>query len=223
MVFSISNVRLFRSFVAGFLALAVVLIPKTASTHPHEFVIMRVTANFHIDGRLSGLTYHWTFDEFFTAYAVEGQDQNKNGKAEPNELQALLVEILGNIREIDYFTVSDPAASLPKFATPKPISAEMVDRKLDLKFNLPFTAPLDMSGKKLRFAIYDDQFYIAMNLDPDRKAVILPSEVTNCKTDIDLPDPDEDVVAFASSLGKSESSGGGLGASFAEWITISCK
>ena len=106
---------------------------------------------------------------FFSAYAIEGQDKNKNQKAEPEELTALLVEIIGNIKDIKYFTVFDKEHVVPEFAPARPISSKMVDGKLRIEFVVPFAKPLDLRGKKLRYAIYDDEFYIAMNYDPENE------------------------------------------------------
>lgn len=212
-----------RACLAVCLATVALLLPTRLAAHPHEFVTMHVRADFNDDGKLNGLTYHWSFDEFFSAYAVEGQDQNKNGKAEPEELQALLEEILGNIKQINYFTVFDEQATTPEFTTPKTIGAELLDRKLNLAFQLPFAEPVDLTKNKLRFAIYDDEFYIAMNFEPKGIAKTMPKELKDCSASLEAASPDDEVVAFASSLGKSESSGGGLGASFAEWMTLSCK
>ncbi|MEP0942494.1 MAG: DUF1007 family protein [Rhizobiaceae bacterium] len=196
--------------------------PAPAQAHPHEFVTMEVTAKFDFDGNVSGLTYNWAFDEFFTAYAVDGQDQNKNGVAEQNELNALLDEILGNIQVINYFTVFDKKAAVPKLAKAQPLAATLKERQLQLSFYVPFKAAVSLEKTPLRFSIYDDEFYIAMNFEPKSYGKIVPATIDNCTAGVDLADPDEDVMAFASSLGRDENSGGGLGASFAEWVTIKC-
>ena len=203
-------------------AAATCLHPAPAAAHPHEFVTMEVSAKFDFSGKVSGLTYNWTFDEFFTAYAVDGQDINKNGVAEPNELAALLDEILGNIKVIDYFTVFDKEKTVPKLDTAQPLESVMVDRQLRLKFYVPFQEPVSLDKNPLRFSIYDDEFYIAMNFEPKATDKIIPASVDNCAAKVDLAEPDEDTIAFASSLDRSQSSGGGLGAAFAEWVTITC-
>ena len=201
---------------------AMFLQPTTAAAHPHEFVSMEVNAKFDFAGKVSGLTYNWTFDEFFTAYAVDGQDLNKNGEAEPNELAALLDEILGNIKVINYFTVFDKEKTVPKLATAEPLESVMVDRQLRLKFYVPFQEPVSLDKAPLRFSIYDDEFYIAMNFEPKANDKIVPASVDNCTAKVDLADPDDELVAFASSLDRTQSAGGGLGAAFAEWVTIKC-
>ena len=98
----------------------------------------------------------------------------------------------------------------------------MLDRKLNIAFKLPFIETVDLSKQQLRFAVYDDEFYIAMNFDPKGLAKTIPASMPACSASMEAPTPDEELVAFASSLGKSESSGGGLGASFAEWVTLKC-
>ena len=98
----------------------------------------------------------------------------------------------------------------------------MLDRKLNIAFKLPFIEPVDLSKQQLRFAVYDDEFYIAMNFEPKANDRIVPASVDNCSANVDLAEPDEDTMAFASSLDRNQSSGGGLGAAFAEWVTIQC-
>lgn len=215
----------FRNLAPALVALAgatIALQPIAAQAHPHEFVTMEVNAKFDFNGKVSGLTYDWTFDEFFTAYAVDGQDVNKNGVAEPNELAALLDEILGNIQVINYFTVFDKEKTVPKLDKAQPMESVMVDRQLRLKFFVPFQEPVALDKAPLRFSIYDDEFYIAMNFEPKANDRIVPASVGNCSAKVDLADPDEDTMAFASSLDRNQSSGGGLGAAFAEWVTIQC-
>lgn len=207
--------------VAGLFAIALPI--QQAAAHPHEFVTMAVQANFNLNDQMSGLTYTWTFDESFTAYAVEGEDANKNGKAEPEELQKLINHILGNIKGIDYFTVFDKSGAVPEFAAARPVESVLKGRQLQLRFQLPFKKPLVLQDKPVKFAIYDDEFYIAMNHEEKSVGKVIPASLKGCSADLSFPDPDEELVAFASSLGKEESSGGGLGASFAEWMTISCK
>ncbi len=194
-----------------------------AHAHPHEFVTMRVEVKFNDEGKLSGFQYFWQFDEFFSAYAIEGQDKNKNGKADQEELDALIVEILGNIEPAGYFTAFDGNHLTPKLGTAEPVKVSYSNRQLELTFNVPFKNPVSLKKNTMRYAIYDSQFYIAMHHDPDDVPVFLVNPPKGCSWKLDEAAPDEDTVAYASSLGKSDSSGFDLGAQFAEWVSISCK
>lgn len=196
--------------------------PGTALAHPHEFVSMRAEIEFDGKNKASAFRYHWTFDEFFSAYAIEGQDANKNGVGEPEELAKLLVEILGNIHEIDYFTAFDSNGVVPKFNQAEPIGVKMNGQRLVIEFRVPFAEPLNVSKKPLRFAIYDNEFYIAMNFDPDHQGATLKGSAKECTAAIEAADPDEEIASFASSLGKTDSPNQDLGIHFAEWVTVKC-
>lgn len=208
-----------RLIVAAIIACA----PAAASAHPHEFVTMKVTTLFDAAGAVVGMRYNWLFDEFFSAYALEGQDANANGKAEQSELDALQAEILGNIAKIGYFTAYDENALVPQVAAAKPVAAALRGRQLDLTFELSFATPVrPTTDKPLRYAIYDDEFYIAMTHDAQADAIVLEGAPAGCTSELTEPDPGEDLQAFASSLGKDDSGGPDLGAAFAEWVSISC-
>jgi len=219
--------RFTRPLGALLLVLAALILPplNTAHAHPHEFVTMRIEAQFNKAGKLSGFRYYWRFDEFFSAYAIEGQDKNKNGKAEQAELDALLKEILGNIQSIDYFTAFDKNNLTPDLGTAKPIKATLEKRELAITFDVPLKKAVSLKDKSVSYAIYDSEFYIAMHHDPDDVPVSLKNAPKGCSWKLDEATPDEATQAFASSLDKTDSPGAGvnLGVMFAEWVSISCK
>jgi len=196
--------------------------PTVAYSHPHEFVEMKVNVKFNGDGKVTGLQYDWLFDEFFSAYAVEPADKDRDGVPEQKGLEDLISHILGNIKPIDYFTKFDENRLVPKLANAKPLKVQMKGRQLNLSFFVPFEAPLDISKKSFSYAIYDEEFYIAMNHSVDKSAVRLDGAPDGCKFEIVTPDPSEEVKQFASSLDKSESGGSDLGYNFAEWVIVKC-
>ena len=214
------------SFKNAVASLAILLAPLGTATnvwsHPHEFVEMKVIVQFDDQKRVKGFEYTWLFDEFFSAYAIGPADSDRDGVPEQEGLDNLIVEIMGNIHPLDYFTKFDTNSLVPEIAQAKPLKASMVGRQLQLNFNVPFKQPVGLSGKSLSYSIYDDEFYIAMNHSIKPDAVVLAGAPEGCKFDLAIPDPDEDVRQFASSLGKTESGGPDLGINFAEWVTISC-
>lgn len=205
------------------LAACLTLAPTATWAHPHEFVTMKITAQFDANGAVTGMRYNWVFDEFFSAYALEGQDANKDGKPQQAEMDALMAEILGNIGGIDYFTAFDGNGVVPKIAGAKPVAATMQGRQFDMTFDVAFAAPVTPTkAKPLRYAIYDNEFYISMTHAPGEEGMQLANPPAGCTAQLTEPDPDEDLAAFAASLGKDETGGPDLGAAFAEWVGISC-
>ena len=49
-----------------------------AAAHPHVMVNAAVTVNI-VNGSISSITHVWTFDEFYTAQALDGLPKNKDG------------------------------------------------------------------------------------------------------------------------------------------------
>ena len=194
-----------------------------AAAHPHEFVQMKVSLNFTDGSTVTGMRYTWLFDEFFSAYAVGPADEDGDGKPEQAGLDKLIREILGNIKPIDYFTKFDTQEFVPKLAAANPVSSTMIGRQLQIVFDVPFQKPVSAKENPFSFSIYDDEFYIAMNVSTDDDAITFQSAASGCSYDLTLPDPSDDVKAFASSLDKTQSGGPDLGLNFAEWVSVRCK
>ena len=71
--------------------------------HPHVWVATKSEVIFQ-DGALYGLRFTWTFDEMYTASAVDGLDVNKDGKFDASELEELTKVNIEGLKEFDYFT-----------------------------------------------------------------------------------------------------------------------
>ena len=206
------------AMAAGLTASAV----SPAAAHPHEFVTMKIQVAFDKAGRMVGMRYNWTFDEFFSAYAVEPFDENGNQQVEQEESDALLADVIKNITPIDYFTKFDQNGAMPELDQAIPVTSSFENRQVTLVFDVPFNKPIDVSDKPLRYAIYDDEFYIAMNHVEGDQAVMLAGTTDGCSSDINGADPSEELEAFALSLDKTDQAPMDLGAAFAEWVTIKC-
>ena len=207
------------AIVAALFAVAAI---RPAYSHPHEFVEM--WTEVQMDGtKATAMRYRWRFDEFFSAYALEPADPDGDGKVEQAEIEKVHAQILTNIQPIDYFTRFEEKSLQPKLGTATPLATRLVGRQLEIEFTVPFQSPVDLSEKQLVYAIYDNEFYIAMNHSVDDIAVQIKGAAKGCSSKMEEANPDEDVREFASSLGKDESGGQDLGINFAEWVVISCK
>lgn len=195
----------------------------SARAHPHEFVEMKINVLFDKAGKAIAMRYFWRFDEFFSAYALESVPVDEQGKQIPAGLQVLLQEILGNIEKIAYFTKFDEAGGVvPQFGKAFGKGVAVNKRQLEIVFEVPFKEPVDLSKKGMTYAVYDPEFYIAINHSEKKDAVVLSDAPKGCQFQLNVPEPADDIVDFASSLGRSESAGNDLGINFAEWVKVSC-
>ena len=88
--------------IAGGLALG--LGPAApASAHPHVWVTVETTVLFD-NGTITGFRHKWTFDEFYTAMAIEGLDTNKDGVYSREELAELAQVNIDGLKEFGFFT-----------------------------------------------------------------------------------------------------------------------
>jgi ABC-type uncharacterized transport system substrate-binding protein len=75
------------------------------------------------------------------------------------------------------------------------------------------------------YSVYDPTYYIeiAHAGGADDPISFEGAAPQGCAYDLKYPDPDEEILFFASSLDQNQSAGDGLGAYFAEEVAILCE
>lgn len=76
---------------------------RPALAHPHIWVTTRTTILYD-NGAIVGLRHAWTFDEYYTAMAIDGLDTNKDGVYSREELAELAKVNVEALKEFGYFT-----------------------------------------------------------------------------------------------------------------------
>jgi ABC-type uncharacterized transport system substrate-binding protein len=91
--------------VTSALIAAAVLVGQVTEVvaHPHMWVSVETTLLYD-KGTFTGLKEKWTFDEFYTAYAIEGLDKNHDGIYDREELSELAKVNIEAMKEVGYFT-----------------------------------------------------------------------------------------------------------------------
>jgi hypothetical protein len=98
-----------------------------AVAHPHMCVGVEATVLYE-QGAFTGLKQKWTFfDERYVAEAVEGLDQDKNGKLDRAELAELAKVNIEGLKEFDYFTFAALAGQSVKLGEPADYWLEYAD------------------------------------------------------------------------------------------------
>lgn len=97
-----------------------------AAAHPHVWVSTETEVLFE-QGAIVGLRHRWTFDEFYSAMAVQGLDTNNDGIYDRKELAELAKVNIDGLRDFSYFTNAQLAGQGLKFAAPKDYWLEQID------------------------------------------------------------------------------------------------
>jgi ABC-type uncharacterized transport system substrate-binding protein len=99
----LARARTIAACGAAFLVLSALALVRPATAHPHVWVSVETTVVYD-KGTIVGLRHKWTFDELYTAMAIEGLDKNNDGIYSREELSELAKVNLESLKEFDYFT-----------------------------------------------------------------------------------------------------------------------
>ena len=177
--------RFFLSVAAALAALASAAAP--ASSHPHVWVTVKSELVYAPDGSVTGVRHAWTFDDMFSAFALQGIESKKKGEFTREELASLAEVNVTSLKEYEYFTYATANGKKLEFVDPPTGYYLDFDKKetvLTLHFTLPLKRPL--KAKSLTVEVYDPEFFIAFELaekDP-AKLVGAPAQ---CKLTVGKP------------------------------------
>jgi len=210
------RMRLLPGLAATALVLALSL---PAQAHPHVWVTVETTLLYE-KGAFTGLRHKWTFDEFYTAMAIEGLDKNKDGKYDRAELAELAKVNVDALKDFAYFTFPTLAGQELKVGQARDYWLEHAAGILSLHFTVPFARPVLVEAKGLSFAVYDPSFFIAFDLAKTEQPVRLGEGAPKgCALKVGAAEGGERPL---SALGESLSALGGFGVSMAKSVSVEC-
>jgi ABC-type uncharacterized transport system substrate-binding protein len=203
---------------------ASVTLGSAAFAHPHVWVTMHTDLLYAADSSVTGVRQTWTFDDMFSAFATMGFPKT-GGTFARATLQPLAKVNVDSLKDFDYFTYAKVDGQRVKDAFNDPLPDYWLDYDakttlLTLHFTLPFKAPV--KAKSLQIEVYDPTFFIDFAMaktDP----VALVGAPAQCKVATEKP-PDVNfptTLQLDQALVTSEANIG-MGASFANKITVTC-
>ena len=159
-----------------------------ALAHPHVFVVATATVNIE-HGAIASITHTWTFDEFYTAMALEDMPKNKDGGYTREQLAELAKVNIDGLKEFDYFTFATVGKTLLKVTGPKPSEyyLEYTNGVLALHFNVALEKPVPMETKGFGLIITDPSYFIAFELSEKDPPKLNADAPKNCKLTVAVP------------------------------------
>jgi ABC-type uncharacterized transport system substrate-binding protein len=158
--------------------------PMPAHAHPHVWVKFHSEILYAADGGLAGIRHAWTFDDMFSAYALQGIKHAVKGQYTREELTALAQLNMKSLKEYDFFTYARVDGKKLKFAAPTDYWLEYSDSTLTLHFTLPLSPPA--RAKDIQFEIYDPTIFVDFEFAKDRP-VSLAGAPGACRFTLGLP------------------------------------
>ena len=121
--------------------------------HPHVWITMKSEVLVGPNGAVTGIRHRWTFDDMFSAFALQGTEAKAKGQYTREELAPLAKVNIDSLKEYDYFTYA--TADGKKVELAPPTSDYWLDYKdsvLTLNFTLMVKTPV--KAKEFKFDIY---------------------------------------------------------------------
>ena len=197
-----------------------------AFAHPHVWVTYQTTVLYD-KGAISGFEHVWTFDDMYTAMAIQGLDKNNDGTYDKAELAELAQVNMDGLKDFDYFTFPKLGTSDITLAGPQEPWLEHTGGILRLHFKLPLSQPVLAEAEGFNFSVHDPSYFIAF--DPEKTGALKLSAGApeGCKVAFGeiKSDPGSEELkaklldnAFAQELGQTQD----IGAGFSTTATVTC-
>ncbi len=199
--------------------------PPAAEAHPHVWVSVETTVLYDA-GKVAGFKHRWTFDDMYTAMAVQGLDKNNDGTFTREELAELAQVNIDGLKDFEFFTFARIKEAPVKLAPPKDYWLEHKDGVLSLNFTLPIADPVPAETEGFEFAVYDQTFFIAFDLAKENPVRLSEGAPAGCSAKVgnsekDLADLQRLNDAFGGQLTAGNANeGAGLG--YASTVHLSC-
>jgi ABC-type uncharacterized transport system substrate-binding protein len=213
-----------RAMGTALVAASVLVVARPAQAHPHVWVTMRTELLYDAEGAVTGLRHAWTFDDMFSAFAVQGIEAKVKGQFTREELQALAQVNAESLKDFSYYTYPRINGKKQRDAFSDPVDYwleyDAKETVLTLHFTLPFKQPVKATS--LALEIYDPEFFIDFGF-ADKDAVKLVAAPAQCTVTSEKPDDGNfpATMRLDRSFTTSEVNAG-MGANFANRVSVTC-
>ena len=204
-------------------AFLLLLIATRAMAHPHVYVTFKSEVVFAPGGAVAAVRHAWTFDEYYSAFAVQGL--GKDGRDPTREDLAPLAKVnTESLAEFGYFTVGKAGGKPVDFSGPQDywLDYDGKSKLVTLHFTLPLEKPAS-AGKAFSLQVYDPTYFVSFEFDRERPVVLVDAP-KGCSASITKPAPlvADETKALSESFFSGQSPGSDFGIKLAGRAIVAC-
>ena len=162
------NLSCTRHLSAGFgtamrslLAAPFILLSGESAAHANPDVWVEAGMTYLFEqGRVSGIAYEWSFDEFFSSSMLAAFDADGDGALDPEEAARLRVQAFDPLSESGYFVHLWENGERRRDFTVDSFAAGIDDSRLVYRFTVVLTPPADPARGGFAASLHDDEIYV---------------------------------------------------------------
>jgi ABC-type uncharacterized transport system substrate-binding protein len=210
--------------IAAALTAIAAFAPHAAQAHPHVWVTVETEVLYGPNQDITGFRHKWTFDEMYTAFAVQGLDANGDGKYSREELQPLADVNVAALKEFGLFTYPKLNDTVLERKDAVDYWLDYADSTLTLHLTIPLKDPVSAGDvKNFNLGVYDPTTYVDFAYAGETPVRLGAGAPAGCAAKIARPQP-----LAARQVPLSEAFYQGLdgqsnyGAQYASIITVEC-
>ena len=215
----------FWRYLTAVSALAAFLPVACAQAHPHVWVTVETKVLFNDAGAITGFRHEWVFDEYYTAFALQGMDTNGDGEYSATELEPLARTNVESLSEFDYFTFAELDGEDVRRNDPVDYDLVYDGTLLTLHFTLPLAEPVPAEkARQFSFSVYDPTFFVSFSLAEQQPVTLAGNVPAGCTTDIvDAPATSTTAQTLSEAFFDTLDPAQDWGAQFAQDVMLRCK
>ena len=143
--------------VAAFLCMslpALALVATQAQANPHVWVEAVIAFEVE-DHRVTGFTFVWRFDDYFSSHTIGAHDLDGDGALDPAEVRALRTEVFDPLAQRGYYVhvwVGPDRREGPEIDR---FMARVEERRLVYEFSVPVAPPADPGEEPVIVSLFD--------------------------------------------------------------------
>jgi tRNA threonylcarbamoyladenosine biosynthesis protein TsaE len=152
------------------LFLVMILLPGYLIAHPHVWIDAHAEIHFAQE-KLQRIVHRWVFDDMFTQSILLDFDQDRNGRIDREESEAIEVDAFSNLRHYGYFTHlvvgsrQIPVTSVERFR------ATLENDRLVYRFEIPVDLEVRNRWQRIQLGVWDDTYFVEVKYDSPAAAV----------------------------------------------------
>lgn len=191
--------------------------------HPHVWVQSRAVLVYDPGGRITAIRHAWTFDEAYSAFAVQGFEKEPDGRFKADKMAELAKLNVESLAENGYFTLAKANGGKLSFAEPTSYGTSFENGLLTLHFELPLKAPAK-ADRSFVLEVYDPSFFVDFTIADGPDAVKLDGAPKGCALNVSRPKPPDPAQqgnvseSFFSALNAASN----YGAQFTSRVLVAC-